>query len=69
MHSKFKKVFRFFFFIISAIVFLFVFFPERILCKADKRKERMVQRKQQSILKKRVYYTKERVTENPEEDS
>lgn len=69
MHSKFKKVFRFFFLIVSAIVFLFVFFPERILCKTNKRKERMVQRKQQSILKKRVYYTKERVSENTKEDS
>ncbi|MBQ8663623.1 MAG: hypothetical protein IJ471_07175 [Eubacterium sp.] len=59
MKSKFKKVFRFFFFIISAIVFLFLFFPERCFGKRSGRAEKVVQRKRQSILKKRVYYTKE----------
>ncbi len=58
MKSNFKKVFRFFFFIISALVFLFVFFPERVLGKRGKQREKLVQRKRQSILRKRVYYTK-----------
>lgn len=59
MKTSFKKLFRVLFFLISAILFLFVFFPERCLSKKGKRTEKIVQKKRQNILKKRVYYAKE----------
>lgn len=63
MKNKFKTVFRILFLIISAIVFLFVFLPERCFGKNGTHKEKVVERKRKSILKKRVYYSKQKVVD------
>lgn len=68
MKIKLKHLFRIFFLLVSAIVFLFVFFPEKCFKKNRKRKEKIVEKKRQSILKKRVYYKKEKIFEEDFDD-
>lgn len=63
MKANFKKLFKILFLVVSAIVFLFVFFPERRQARKGKRKAKVVEKKRQSILKKRVYYTKENLAD------
>ncbi len=61
MKNNCKKLFKILFLAISAIVFLFVFFPEK--CGRKKKREKFVEKKRKNILKKRVYYKKEHVVD------
>ena len=61
MKANFKKLFKIFFLLVSAIVFLFVFLPGKF--HPGKRREKVIKKKQQRILKKRVYYSKENVVD------
>ena len=52
-----KKVFRIMFFLVSAVVFLFFFFPRRGIAKEGKETEKGLQ-KGKHTRRKKVYYSK-----------
>lgn len=59
MKNRFKKLFRILFLLISAIVFLFVFLPEKCYPKKGSQKGSVAETKQRRMLKNRVYYSRE----------
>lgn len=58
MQTNFKKLFRVLFFLVSAIVFLFVFLPEKCFPKKNRLEETAGQSSRKRMLRKKVYYTR-----------